>query len=566
MVLNLKLCLILLLGFSFTTNAQRVLANPNATNEAKALYKYIQDMYGKKILSGQMWSGFSGDELAYIQTNTGKQPAIRGMDFITESQNNAEVQRATDWWKTGGIPTIMWHWGAPSKGEGYPSSQLTIDINRCFQPGTAEYISFWNELRIKADHLQTLRDANIPVLWRPFHELNGGWFWWSKGGAAQFIRLWTTMYNYFVNDRKLNNLIWVLCYTGSPDGSWFPGNQYVDIGGADTYTSSTGPQLSMFNQTKNSLGGNVMPIAFHECGTPPNPDQCLSQGAMWSWWMEWHTSWLYNLDKAYLKTLYNHSLVITKDEVPNIMAVYGGTTPPPPPPGTIANGTYRITARSSGKSLDVTGASTADGANVIQWTYGGGTNQQWSVQTLSAGVYSIRAVHSGKSLDVSGLSTADGGDINQWTYSGNNNQRWRIESVGSGFFRIVSVNSGKAVEITGNSSADGAAIDQRTYSGANNQQFTFQLLSSTGGTVAPQAAIQEETLIKTFVYPNPSAAQFSINQKGAFTYSVKDILGKVVEKGTGINKSDFGLSLHKGVYFLQIESANKTKTIKLVKN
>jgi len=56
-----------------------------------------------------MWSSWGIDELKYIQEVTGNQRAIRGMDFINERENEAEVTRAIDWWKGGGIPTIMWH-------------------------------------------------------------------------------------------------------------------------------------------------------------------------------------------------------------------------------------------------------------------------------------------------------------------------------------------------------------------------------------------------------------------------------------------------------------------------
>jgi uncharacterized protein YbcV (DUF1398 family) len=57
-----------------------------------------------------MWSSWGIDELKYIQEVTGNQRAIRGMDFINERENEAEVTRAIEWWKGGGIPTIMWHW------------------------------------------------------------------------------------------------------------------------------------------------------------------------------------------------------------------------------------------------------------------------------------------------------------------------------------------------------------------------------------------------------------------------------------------------------------------------
>lgn len=77
-------------------------------------------------------------------------------------------------------------------------------------------------LERKANLLEKIRDAHVPILWRPFHELNGNWFWWGKQGPENFKRLWKTMYDYLVNKRKLNNLIWVLCYIGNPQADWFP--------------------------------------------------------------------------------------------------------------------------------------------------------------------------------------------------------------------------------------------------------------------------------------------------------------------------------------------------------
>ncbi|MBC7387776.1 MAG: T9SS type A sorting domain-containing protein [Opitutaceae bacterium] len=330
-ILKKIVCFICLtLYISHYAIGQRQLSNPTSSPEAKALYCYIQSISGKKILSGQMWSGWGFDELAYIQTNTGKSPAIMGYDFIQESVNNKQVTLATNWWKKGGIPTMMWHFGAPGHGEGYTSSQIKITIDNCFIPGTPEYVEFWAELTKKADHLQALRDANIPILWRPFHELNGGWFWWGKEGGTQFKRLWVTMYDYFVKTRKLNNLIWVLCYTGSPDGSFFPGNQYVDIAGGDEYATTNDPQLALYNKVKSSIVGNVMPITLHECGIPPDPNKSLSTGAMFSWWMIWHTSFLQNMDKTYLNSTFNHDVILTLDELPNIMTSCGGSTNPVP--------------------------------------------------------------------------------------------------------------------------------------------------------------------------------------------------------------------------------------------
>ncbi|MEO5564439.1 MAG: glycosyl hydrolase [Chitinophagaceae bacterium] len=316
--------LVLLTAFSKTIHAQKApaLCNPNASKEAKALFNYLNDMYGKKILSGQMWVSWGTDELKYIKDVTGKQPALRGMDFINNRDNDAEVQFAIDWWKGGGIPTIMWHWGAPGIGEGYENSKKPVSIDSIFIEGTVQNRSFWKELETKANLLEKINKVNVPILWRPFHELNGNWFWWGKQGPEKFKKLWTTVYDYLVKKRKLNNLIWVLCYTGQPDAAWFPGKEYVDIAGADTYNVGDSPQTAMFQKVKNIVG-DKMPVTYHECGTPPNPDSCLKSGTLWSWWMEWHTSHLQKVDKDYLKYVYNHDLIITLDEVPDIMKQYG---------------------------------------------------------------------------------------------------------------------------------------------------------------------------------------------------------------------------------------------------
>jgi len=92
----------------------------------------------------------------------------------------------------------------------------------------------------------------------------------------------------------------------------------------------------------------------------------------------------------------------------------------------VGGGYYNVINRNSGKCLDVNGVSTADGANVQQWTCGSGTNQRWSLTSLSGGYYRLTAQHSGKVLDVVGNGTADGVNIDQWTSNNGNNQQWQI--------------------------------------------------------------------------------------------------------------------------------------------
>jgi hypothetical protein len=139
--------------------------------------------------------------------------------------------------------------------------------------------------------------------------------------------------------------------------------------------------------------------------------------------------------------------------------------------GIVSGGTYKLISRSSGKALDVSQGSQADGGNVIQWTDNGGNNQKWTISDVGGGNYRLINVNSGKALDVNGGSQADGGDVIQWTYTGGNNQKWTISDIGGGYYRLINVNSGKALDVYQASTADGADVVQWTYSGSNNQQW-----------------------------------------------------------------------------------------------
>ncbi len=321
--------LVLLATLLFTSSASMAATpvTPNASPQARALLNFIHATYGKKTLSGQMWTPWGIDETKTVHKITGKLPALQGHDYIHERSNKRENQLAIQYWKAGGIPTIMWHWGAPSKGEGYNQSKIQIDIDRCFEPGTKEHTAMWADLKRIADHLTELRDANVPVLWRPMHECDGDWFWYGKGGGKRFVKLWRTMFDYFVHERKLNNLIWILCHSHRFKADFNPGKDYYDLAGADSYRK--GIQADLFNAVKSTHGPTV-PIPYHECGSIPDPDECFKQKITWSWWMLRHTKHLTDHDTEALIKAYNHDLVITRDELPNIMDYLKPDTPPEP--------------------------------------------------------------------------------------------------------------------------------------------------------------------------------------------------------------------------------------------
>jgi endoglucanase len=161
----------------------------------------------------------------------------------------------------------------------------------------------------------------------------------------------------------------------------------------------------------------------------------------------------------------------------NLRALTGGAALPPPGSGggIIANGTYRIVARHSGKALDVASAATANGSNVHQWNYYGGSSQRWTLTHLGNNQYSIIGVQSGKALDVSGWGTSNGSNVHIWTYGGGANQKWTITATSGGYYRLTPTHAtSMALDVNGVSSADGANVQIWSYGGGNNQQWTFQ--------------------------------------------------------------------------------------------
>ncbi|MFE2061127.1 alpha-L-fucosidase [Streptomyces sp. NPDC059467] len=139
-------------------------------------------------------------------------------------------------------------------------------------------------------------------------------------------------------------------------------------------------------------------------------------------------------------------------------------------------GTVRLVNRKSGKVLDVSGASTADGGAVIQWPSSGGSNQQWKLLPDADGSFQLSNVRSGKVLQSPGGS-AQGDGLNQWTADGGDNQSWKlVPSRTSGYHQLVNVRNGWCADVKDASTADGASIIQWPASGGSNQDWQIVAL------------------------------------------------------------------------------------------
>ena len=278
------------------------LINSCATARTRSLFGLLTSLAGKRILLGQQEmprSGEPGYEMSWIRKLTGDLPAVRGLDFIHDDFAGV-VDRAKAWNDRGGIVTICWHTGID--GNDYNASkEENPDWNKLLSPGTSENSRLLRRWDDAAHALLRLQEADIPVLWRPFHEFDGRWFWWGKGGGESFIALWRMMVQRFTADYGLNNLIWVLGYADDVREGWDPGDAFFDIAGSDTYRGETAHAAS-YRRLKQMYPDKL--LAFHECGLVPSPARFFEEQCPWSWLMPWHTRWLTDNPVERIKEVY----------------------------------------------------------------------------------------------------------------------------------------------------------------------------------------------------------------------------------------------------------------------
>jgi hypothetical protein len=143
--------------------------------------------------------------------------------------------------------------------------------------------------------------------------------------------------------------------------------------------------------------------------------------------------------------------------------------------GPVANGTYKIIARHSGKGLDALNQGTANGTQIEQWTYWGGAGQKWTVTDRGSNQKSIIGVQSGRAIEVSNWGTANDTKVQLWDWANGTNQKYTFTATSGGYYRITPVHAtGSCLDVAGVSTADGAFVHLWTYGGANNQQWAFQ--------------------------------------------------------------------------------------------
>jgi mannan endo-1,4-beta-mannosidase len=316
MYLN-KVLTIIFFCFSTVSYAQLKNIKPvsaNASPEAQALLNYFQKISGIYTLSGQHNFPLAGDRNTQFASNyIGKTPAVWSQDFGFAAPDDKDsykarpliIKEAIRQHQSGSIITFCWHAVPPTAKEpitfqplpGYDTNALAsvqgklldAQFKDLLTPGTLIYTRWMEQVDTIAYYLKQLQDAHVPVLWRPYHEMNGNWFWWGGRWEGKYTTaaLYRQIFDRLVNYHHLNNLVWIWSIDrpgvpGREFDKYYPGNEYLDILAIDIYGND-------FNQ-KYYDGllalSNGKPVVLGEVGNPP-ANEILEKQPNWAYWVIW---------------------------------------------------------------------------------------------------------------------------------------------------------------------------------------------------------------------------------------------------------------------------------------
>lgn len=232
-----------------------------ATTETVNLFRNLQKLSRGHTLFGHQHAteyghGWSGEEgRSDVKSVTGSHPAVIGVDFSGFSGRPPEaVQRAKDdlqknvidTYNRGGITTVAWHFSNPvSPGGFYWRDSVSLPAVRYIIPGGEAHDKYKQILDGIGEWAHSIKGADgalVPLIFRPYHEFDGGWFWWGKPHCTreEFISLWRFTVSYLRDSLDVHNFL----YAFSPDNRFltreeflerYPGDEWVDMVGMDNY-------------------------------------------------------------------------------------------------------------------------------------------------------------------------------------------------------------------------------------------------------------------------------------------------------------------------------------------
>lgn len=287
---------------------------PGAIPEAVALLETLQAISGRYILTGQHNYPATADRNSeFARKYTGKMPAVWTSDFGFAAEGDTDsylarpvvVAEAIRQHRLGALVSICWHAVPPTADEPVtfrplPSSDpaklksvqgklLDNQFKDVLTPGTALHTQWLAQVDAIAVCLKQLQAARVPVLWRPYHEMNGDWFWWGgrTEGAYTTAALYRQIFDRLVNHHQLKNLVWEWSVDrvgkpGMEHEKYFPGIEFVDVLTLDVYGNDFA-QSYYDSLVKLSQG---KPLALAEVGNPPAP-AVMAQQPLWTYYATW---------------------------------------------------------------------------------------------------------------------------------------------------------------------------------------------------------------------------------------------------------------------------------------
>lgn len=280
-------------------------ANPNAAANAQKLLNYLSETAGKAIITGQHTQTNAMEEIDYIRKVTGKEPLLRGFEMLAYSpninyedaseecltevyENRGTMETALKWAKEErGIVTLSFHWFSPLGGrdKSFYAKNTDFDAARVLVDGTPERKAFYRDMDVIAAELKKFRDADTPVLWRPFHEADGEWFWWGAKGPEIAKELYKLMFEYYTKIHRLDNLLWVWNCRLSEG---YPGDEFVDVISVDIYLQNyekTDYREDYFKLIEATSRNKVAALA--EVGYIPDINLTKNNRTPWAYYMAW---------------------------------------------------------------------------------------------------------------------------------------------------------------------------------------------------------------------------------------------------------------------------------------
>ncbi len=249
-----------LLVFTTPFKAQQ-LVDPRSTQETVALFRNLKKLSVSHTLFGhqhatQYGRGWSGDaDRSDVKSVTGSHPGVIGVDLsgfsgrpeeeIVQTKNDLR-KTVADTYNRGGVTTLAWHFSNPvSDGGFYWKDSVSLPAVRYIIPGGEAHEKYKMILRGIGEWATSVKGNDgktVPMIFRPFHEFDGGWFWWGAPHCTreEFISLWQFTVSYLRDSIGVHNFI----YAFSPDNQYnteaeylarYPGDRWVDMLGMDNY-------------------------------------------------------------------------------------------------------------------------------------------------------------------------------------------------------------------------------------------------------------------------------------------------------------------------------------------